>query len=420
MATTTQTPNMNLIVPTVGSEPGPTYATDINTDFSIIDNHDHSPGRGVQITTAGLNINTDLSIGNNNLFLARSVRFTPQSAALSGASDIGCVYVVGNELYYNDVSGGHQVAITSNGSVNAGAGSITGLPSGTAGVSFSGGAFTFSQATNTPANLLGGSISIGDNTASSKYVTFAAPSALAANYTLTLPTSEAPYGTSFFTIDPSGNMGYTALDGITLNIGAFGIQVKPNGITAAQIANNTITATQIANGTLTTTQISSSAGILGSQLSATAGITKGQLAAEGQVIGGSTGTVSANSGSFVTVQNVSITTHGRPVMLMLQSDGVSAHTGTIQIEATSGGLQQVIGTAQWLRDTTTTISSVNLTAGLQVGTNNVVVAYPPGCITFLDTPSAGVHTYTLQIAVQFNGAGARCSVINCSVAAYEL
>ena len=42
MAETSTTTFMNLVLPTPGERLGPTWATDINTAFSRIDEHDHS------------------------------------------------------------------------------------------------------------------------------------------------------------------------------------------------------------------------------------------------------------------------------------------------------------------------------------------------------------------------------------------
>lgn len=53
-------PNMGMTIPTPGVTPGPTYATNISNDLSIIDAHNHTPGNGALVPTAGLNINANL------------------------------------------------------------------------------------------------------------------------------------------------------------------------------------------------------------------------------------------------------------------------------------------------------------------------------------------------------------------------
>src|ERR1700676_1980538 len=85
MATTTLTPNMSLIVPTVGAngDPGPDYANNQNQDLSILDSHNHSPGSGVQVTPQGLNINSNLPFNNNSATGVTGVQFSaPASSSL--------------------------------------------------------------------------------------------------------------------------------------------------------------------------------------------------------------------------------------------------------------------------------------------------------------------------------------------------
>lgn len=200
------TPNMNLPNPVPSVDPGPDYANNLSNALNVIDEHTHVPGQGVPVPPAGLNINADLPFQNNNLTGAKSVRFQPQPSALSGAMDLGAIYVVGPDLYYNDGSG-NQVKITTGGSVNAGAGSISGLPSGTASVAYSGGTYTFQSATATSAVLDLGSAILRDNTASSKGLTLSPPNSMAADYTITLP--PLPSVTSFLTIDASGTVAST-------------------------------------------------------------------------------------------------------------------------------------------------------------------------------------------------------------------
>ena len=49
MAETTTTTNMGLVLPTPGERLGPTWATDLNTALTLVDSHDHSSGKGIQI-----------------------------------------------------------------------------------------------------------------------------------------------------------------------------------------------------------------------------------------------------------------------------------------------------------------------------------------------------------------------------------
>lgn len=195
---------MGLAVPTIGVEAGPNWATDLNASLSTIDQHNHSSGQGVPINPSGININSDLLMNINNLTLAKSVRFSPLTVALSSASDIGCLYEVNADLYYNDGSG-NQIRITQGGAVTGASGTITGLPSGTASASYSGGTFTFQAATSTAANLDGASLVLRNSSASSNGLTLSPPNAMGSNYSLTLPS--LPGSTLFVTLDTSGNLG---------------------------------------------------------------------------------------------------------------------------------------------------------------------------------------------------------------------
>lgn len=203
MPNTTTSPNMNLPVPVVSVDPGPDWATNIDACLSAIDSHNHSNGQGVQVNPDGININADLAFNANNATTLRSTRFQPQSAALSNPSDVGCLYENGVDLYYND-GNGNQVRITQGGSVTGSTGTITGLPSGTASASYSVNTFTFDSATNTPANMNVGPVSIGLVTANSKTVTLQPTSGIPSNYTLSFPAA-APTGGQVLISDASGN-----------------------------------------------------------------------------------------------------------------------------------------------------------------------------------------------------------------------
>lgn len=243
-AQVTISPNMNLPVPIPGITPGPSWAADINASFIQIDSHNHSFGQGVQIQPNGININADLSFNSNNATALRTARFTAQGTPITSAPpDIGALYVSGNELYYNDVSGGNQVKITTNGSVNSGAGSITGLPSGTASASFSAGTFIWQSATNTAANMDARNYILRNSTANSKGLTLSPPPAMASNISETLP--QIPGSTSFMVMDSSGNMSTPT--------------VYP--LTSAGIASATITSANLAGATRQmTSQVFTSSG----------------------------------------------------------------------------------------------------------------------------------------------------------------
>lgn len=198
-------PEMNMPVPVVGVDTGPDWANNINSCLSIVDGHDHSSGKGVPITPAGMNINDDLPMSGNNLTETNSVMFESLNAALTAL--LRSLQVVGVDLYYID-GNGNSVRITQSGSVTGATGTITGLPSGTASASYSAGTFTFQSATSTPATMAVGPLVIGSATASSKTVTLAPSSSQPSNYNLTFPLA-APSANQAMVFDGSGNGSWT-------------------------------------------------------------------------------------------------------------------------------------------------------------------------------------------------------------------
>lgn len=193
---------MSMPVPVPSVDFGPDWANNINACLSIIDGHNHALGTGVQVTPAGLNINVDLPMNDNNLTTTRSVRFTAQGAPLSLPADLDCIYVSGVDLYYND-GAGNEIRLTQGGSIAGSNGSITGLVP-PASASYALGTFVFQSAVNTPANIDVGSVIIRNVTAGSNGITVSAPNALASNYTITLPL--LPSSTAFMRISPSGTI----------------------------------------------------------------------------------------------------------------------------------------------------------------------------------------------------------------------
>ena len=109
---------MSLDLPVVSVTLGPAWAASLNAALSLVDSHDHSPGKGALITPAGMLINADVDYNNYNAYDLRSARLIGHAAALNVATDIRCIYAVGGNLYYNNEAG-VAVQITSGSSVNS-------------------------------------------------------------------------------------------------------------------------------------------------------------------------------------------------------------------------------------------------------------------------------------------------------------
>ena len=113
------TTNMSLVIPSVLTDVGPTYATLIDAAFVTLDAHNHSSGSGVQITPSGLNISSDLTFNQNNATNLRTARLYNNSSITLGVNDKTCLYALNGELYYEDAAG-NTVQVTLSGSLNVG------------------------------------------------------------------------------------------------------------------------------------------------------------------------------------------------------------------------------------------------------------------------------------------------------------
>lgn len=356
-------PNMNLPVPQVGTEPGPQYATDVNGCMAVIDGHTHEPGYGVQVTPNGLNINSDLTMQGNNLTNARSLRLQNDVTPISGPSDLGALYRAGLDLYYND-GAGTQIRITASGGVAGTPGSISGLTSPASASYVSGSqTFVFQSAVNTPGNIDGASFILRNLVANSFGLTLAPPNSMASDYTITLPV--LPVSTQVMTMTSSGVIQNVSFDS-SLQISGSVMGLKAHGVAQIDMA----------------------------------------LRSTGTTVGAGGIAVSASSGAFTTTSNVGtpitnfslvITSVGRPIMITCQPDG----TGIPSYLGTQSPTDGTDATFILKRDGTE-IARFRLDAGASgVGTTRIQV--PPAAITYTDIVAAGTYTYTIVAGADSNG-----------------
>lgn len=220
------TPNMGLLLPIPTVTPGPTYASENNDAFDVIDAHDHSPGKGVPVSSNGININADLTFAAFNATNLRSTQYINNGSPLSLPGDVNAVYVANGNLYYNNQLG-QQVQITNGAALNATViGGIGGDYTTSTALEFYTAltrTFTFWSAPNVPANLDAGSITIREIALSPNGITISSPTALPADYTLTLPAA-LPVSTSAVSVDPTGQLifsgGVTPVGGMIMYGGA--------------------------------------------------------------------------------------------------------------------------------------------------------------------------------------------------------
>lgn len=376
MANIILSPNMSLPIPVTGVDPGPDWANNLNACQGIVDGHDHTTGKGVPIPAGGINLGSDLPFNKNNATLLRSVNFNAQLSPLALPTDIGCVYVSGIDLYYNDEIG-RQIQITSGGNVNSGAGSISGLTSPAA-ASYISGSQTFFWQSNSgsiiAANMDFRNAIFNNATASSHKLTLSPPLAMSSDYALTLPS--LPIVTGIMTLDTSGNMGASlAVDNATIVISSNTLEVPALGIGTAQLQDGSVT------------PVKRSA--LGQQTSSSTGVL-----------------FSTTSSSFVDVTglSLSITTTGRPVFVGLMFANPSIPPvgvdGYVSITSGQGALDIVRGS--------THISESGVGGAATV---------PISSVWYIDAVGAGTYTYKIQ-AISLSGG--TLSISGAQLIAYEL
>lgn len=110
--------NMNLSLPTPTVTIGPDWATQLNAALETVDEHDHSSGKGVKITPAGLNINTTLDLQDQDLINVNTFHLVDLSATLTGASYARSIQAVNGNLYFVN-NAGNAVQITDGGAIVA-------------------------------------------------------------------------------------------------------------------------------------------------------------------------------------------------------------------------------------------------------------------------------------------------------------
>lgn len=241
----TLSPNMSLPVPSVGTTAGPEYANDINASLTLIDQHDHTPGYGVQITPAAININASLDFSDNFAINVSGVTLSTQGSTPGNST----IYESGTDLYYVDGLG-NNVRITQSGGIAGSPGSIANLTS-PASASYVSGSSTFVWESNTSiaAHMDFGSAIMRNLTPNSTYaLTLQPPAALSANYTITLPS--LPVSARVLSIGTSGTItaGATGVI-VTADIAALAVttaKIDSLAVTTAKIADEAVTFSKLA------------------------------------------------------------------------------------------------------------------------------------------------------------------------------
>lgn len=371
------TPNMGMLLPIPTVTPGPTYASENNDAFDVIDGHDHTTGKGVPVPSNGININNDLPYNGFNASDLRSTQFFNNPSPLSLPADITVVYVSGGDLWYNNQLG-QQVQITAGASLNAGSiGGIGGDYVGSGALEFYTSAsktFTFWSSTNVPAALDSGPITLRNILLGSNGVTVNPPPSIPANYAITLPADNTAGSLSFLTMDTSNNI-------------AASVPTNSAFVNTNNIVNQSVTQGKLAPRAI--------------GLNVDPGI--GGVAISSPI----TFSASGNANINVPGLTVTLTTTGRPVFIGLQVSDANL-TGAIVVNG-SGVTIEIFRSPG---------PTVFLTFIEPPVAGNLII--PPSTVWAIDVNNITAGTYTYGVS-SFGGAvGASYEYSNVVMIAYEL
>jgi hypothetical protein len=379
------TANMGLILPTPGvtqalgiAAPGQSWLELLNTALTRIDAHNHAPGFGAPVSSSLAT--GDFNFADFNAYGLRSARFNSQGSPLGLSTDLGCVYVSGGELYYND-SSGNRVQITAGGSVTGSAGNIAGLVSPASAV-YSGGTFSWRQNATTYAYMASGPVTVFNPVSGGFGIQIKPSPSIAASWSLTLP-SAPPGAERIMTMDASGTVAATwTVDGATVQVAGGVIGLVAGGVGTTQLANLGVTTAKLAD----------------------ASVTQAKLAAKATTSSSSSSTWTELGLTFVDVTNVTLSaaiTGNRPVLVLVTPDGTN-----------SGGMGSVDGVVEFQILRGATVISKFVTNGATGQTQEI-----PGAFCF-DSPGAGTFTYKLQ--ARRITTGATVFVSNMKINVFEL
>ena len=302
------TANMGLTLPDVSVTPGPTWASQINSDLTLIDQHNHTTGFGAQVPVAGLDINDNLPFGG--LYGLDDAKFVTLSASSSGVTPDASLFRQSGNLYYKNASG-TAVRITNGASVDAPAGSgFTGLTPPAA-AEYGAGTFELWQDNTLGSEVAGalscGPISLQQATAGAPVLTLTPSASMVSGYTFTFP-SAPPVSLSLLSISSSGVAGNVAPDNSTVEISSSLLKVKALGVDTAQLANDAVTTVKIDDGAVTQAKLGSAV----FQLSAS----------DSGAYSASTPTSPITEISAIEITSITLAA-SRPALLMLQPSQLS-------------------------------------------------------------------------------------------------
>lgn len=469
---------MGLQTSTPGVTNDLTASTNIESNWSTLDVHDHSSGKGAQVPSAGININANLSFAGFKPYNLLATQFSSQSSSLSSASNKPCVYVLNGELRYIDNSG-NDVQLTNAGSVNSATGSISGLSAPVA-AGFASNTFSWqaNSGTSLYAKMANSDISLYEFSAGvSNAVTLKSPTSLAASYSVLFPTA-VPASTSYLTMSNTGQLATASADSIgqamttTGSQAIFNVRSQSSGIVSAKgsfaksastsgnLSAYTSTSYVNAYGTSSsflpaavntgTSQITiSSHGLVTGQMvnfrNSGGGLPSGiststdywVIVVDSNTIKIATTYDNALASTAVTISTqgtgthsldramaFSLTTSGRTVLIELDDDGQGAGAGAnISFGVQTGTLSQVGGYVSIVRIASSSTSGTTISETLPFVTFPSATALnafgiTPNSVSKKDpVPAAGIYTYKIQVKALANG---NVNVTNCVATGREV
>lgn len=210
-------PNMGLVTASVAGDDN-AWGQITNDAFAAIDSHNHTPGNGAIIPTAGISINEPLSFNSLAATELDSVVFVSEGNSGNG---LLALYSRNDELLFRDGLG-NEVQLTSGGALNvAGSGGFAGdYASVGAEASFTDSTDTYNFKQQDGGGFRQyakgafGGLDIYERKAynvagvPANRVRLESPAALAASYTLTMPTA-TPGSTSLVQVSSSGTLTFS-------------------------------------------------------------------------------------------------------------------------------------------------------------------------------------------------------------------
>lgn len=244
----TTTSNMTLVLPTLNGDPG-VWDTLINAALERVDLHNHTTGYGVQVPSAGIGINADLTFAGYAATNLKATRYSSQSASPGARS----VYFKTDDLYIAD-GNNVEIRVTSGGQLNMSL--VGGIAGDYAAVSASlyyddtAQTYRFLEAAPAPnswSRVACGDLDLYEHASGiANRVRLSSPAALAASYALTFP-GALPGSTLLQQVSAAGVISWsnTIANAVSMSstLGVTGLITATAGLTAAANQHVTVSGT---------------------------------------------------------------------------------------------------------------------------------------------------------------------------------